>query len=178
MPYGRYSRRRVFTRRRRTRYMWVRSNEVVVPGTTMSVDLMANWRSTAGVTIQFPDLVIWRLHLKISIRFTYSPATYSAASGVLCAVFVADQNVGALLNPLTNQYTEQYMMWDMLYSAEQEVASDPGVAGQPVIYHEYDIKSHRRLRNIQETLWLQLYSQGNVVPAEVNFTQSALYKLP
>jgi len=164
--------------RKRTRYTWVRSFQNNVAAISLNTDdLLNNWRVAQGLIFNLPDIVIWRIHIKISIKFTYSPATYTENSGEMVTLFVDDINQ-VQLNPIGNAFAQQWLMYDVLYAAEQQLQSDPGIGGQPVLYKEYDIRSHRRLRAQQDTLFLQLADSGNLVKSSYSFVQSTLIKLP
>jgi hypothetical protein len=85
-----------------------------------------------------------------------------------------------MLNPVTNPYGESYLMWDNLYGAEQlfQGAGAVNTLGDTVAYKEYDIRSHRKLNNMSETLWLQIAQEGNALTTGFSFTQSTLIRLP
>jgi len=150
---------------------------VVAPPALENIDLLAVWRTTSGVTLNLPGFTIWRIHIKISINFTLSPLTFTANSGVMIAMFVDSINQ-VLLNPVTAPYDEKYLMWDELYAAEPQVQSHAGTTPPLALYHEYDIRSHRKLDNVDDTLFLQLATTGNVVISDLSFTQSTLVKVP
>lgn len=172
MPYRRSFRRSSIRRRRR--YQWVRDNvQAATPVNPVNFDLLSNYRNQFGVLFMLPDIVIWRIHIKISVNFTIS--AFNANQGCLVSLFNEDVNL-APVAALSNQYNERYLMWDMLHLSKQVVESSATTV--PVVYGEYDIKSHRKFQNQNETLWLQI--QGNNITAltEVFATYSVLLKLP
>lgn len=172
MAYRRF--RRTF-RRRKGRYLWVRDfTQASNPTNPQSFDLLSNYRSQFGVNFMLPDIVIWRIHIKISVSFTI--AAFAASQGILVALFNEDPNLASIPAALTNQYNERYMMWDMLHLSPSVIES--GVTTTPVVYKEYDIKSHRRFQNQNETLMLQLQGNGITAMTEMFATYSVLLKLP
>lgn len=188
MPYGvvNYPRRTFVRRgfrgvRRRRKFLWVR--ETISSGspsaTINNFDLLANYKSDMGINLNLPDIVIWRLIIKISIRFTLSPNVIQASDGFLLSIFVDDSQVFPT-NTLLSPYGEQYMMWDQIYTASifQQGESVVNTTNNWFLYREYDIKTHRKLKDFKDTLIMQLVSTGNAVPAELSFTHSCLLKLP
>ena len=81
-------------------------------------------------------------------------------------------------NPVTSPYKEQYLMWDNLYATELVFSSGATGGDISTSYKEYDIRAHRKMGNIGETLWLNLAQQGNTVLSGFSFTQSTLLRLP
>ncbi len=55
------------------------------------------------------------------------------------------------------------MLWDVILQAEQQVMSDPGTGGTPVLYKEYDVKTRRVIRMLKDTLFLSMFPTGNAV---------------
>ena len=185
MPYGPQPLRRMVYRRpyggyrRKRRYEWVRfsfNNVGPVQGpSTNNDDVLAPFRTTASIGLNFPEFTIWRIHIKVSIVFSWSPAVITANSGAQFALMVDSINQ-APMNVITNPYEESFMMWDFLYATEQLFlgAGAATTLGDSVIYKEYDIRSKRRVRNLGDTLWAQLVSQGNCSLTQYSYTSSVL----
>lgn len=99
------------------------------------------------------------------MRFTLSPATATAADGVLFSLFVeqgGNEGLVAVLDPLTRPYNQRYMMWDPLYAAEQRMAAGEVQASTSFsLYRNYDVKTHRRLGNLNDSLWATFTPFGN-----------------
>lgn len=172
MAYRRFRGRRT---RRKARYVWVRDFlQAASPTNPQSFDLLSNYRSQFGLNFMLPDIVVWRIHIKISVSFTI--AAFAANQGILVAVFNEDPNLGSIPAALTNQYNERYLMWDMLHLSPSVIES--GVTTTPVVYRDYDIKSHRRFQNQNETLMLQVQGNGITAMTELFATYSVLLRLP
>jgi hypothetical protein len=165
---------------RKRRFIWVRETiSSVSAATTQNFDLLANYKSDMGITLNLPEITIWRVIMKIAIRFTLSPAVIQAIDGFLVAVFVDDITVFPT-NVVLAPYGERYMTWEQLYAArtftEGEVLSV--TTNNFMIYKELDLKSKRRIEKFKDTLTMQIVATGNCVPAEISFTHSTLLRLP
>lgn len=175
-------RRRVvpYRRRKRGRFQWARTTfnnvgPVHAPNANID-DLLATFKTAAGITLNLPDIVIWRVHLKVTITFTLSPAAIAANSGVNFAM--ACENLGFSVQPVTAQYEERWLMWDFITANENQFMATAGTAGTQVLYKEYDIKAHRKLGNMNESLLTFITEQGNCVMNGYSITASVLLKLP
>ena len=63
--------------------------------------------------------------------------------------------------------------------ALQETLNDaPTTTNDQTMYRRYNIKSHRCLRNLDETLWLNLSQVGTMTVSEFAINASVLLKLP
>lgn len=165
-------------RRRRAKYMWVRSTEnVVAPQPLSTIDLLGVWKQQMGITLNLPTLTIWRILLKISIRFDFT--SIGANDGAMIALFVDDLEDVLTANPVVSPYDEKYLMWDQLYATEQFfMAGSTPTLNEPVLYKQYDIRSHRKLPNLDDTLVLQIAATGLITIKDFSFTQSTLVRLP
>jgi hypothetical protein len=143
-----------------------------------AVDLLAVWRTTGGITFNLPDIVIWRVILKISVTWKFSVASEASNTGVFTTVYVDSVNQ-AVLEPLTHPYDQQYLMWTWMPIAE-EVAQGPLLAidttSQHMMYKTLDIKSHRKLKNELDTLYLTLTGTGNMNITDYTIQQSTLLR--
>ncbi len=143
-------------------------------------DLLANYRTVAGITLNIPEFTIWRIRIRISCQFGLSPTTAVANNAVLHAIFVEQNVAAALPNPVTAPYNERYLMYDNYYLAENEIAGNITVAAPTTnvlaSFRTYDIKAHRRLDNLNDTLWLTLTPQGNVASLTSSVTYSILLR--
>ena len=182
MPYRRMSRFRTPVRRTRRKYQWVRESisSGSPNGLKNSFDLMGTFKQRMGITLNLPDIVIWRILLKVSVRFDLQPQVFTASDGVLVSVFTDSLPLDPAFNAETEPYAEQYLMWDTLYVSETLIQGNPvsSTSTSNVLYRSYDIKSHRKLANIDDTPILQLVSTGNLLQLEESYTLSMLLKLP
>lgn len=159
-----YRPRRRFTRRRKA-YIWVRGAESTVTPVNqpsfIAHDLLERYRSTAGINLNLPEFTIWRVHIKIAIKFSVTAA--AVTDGALFAMFVeqsaAQGGLTAVFDPLLNPYNQRYMMWDALMANELRMqgGTDPT---NIYLYRNYDIKTHRRLVNLGDSLWLTVTPFG------------------
>lgn len=178
----RFIRRRGFGRRfgaRKRRWQWVRTTQNnAAPAATNFNDLFATWRTTANFSITFPEFTIWRIHIKVSVLLHLSPATVTSSDGALIALYTENMDLAVQENPVTHPYNYQYLMWDQLYNAEQQVFSHAGTTSPLMVYRQYDIRARRKIPNVMESLWLSINSTGNAVLDNYSFTASILTKLP
>lgn len=169
---------RSFRRRgRRTKWLWIRQtvNNAVPSATLNTIDLMFNYRSHLGIQINLPDITIWRIRLKISIIIT-GAATVASNDGVLVTVFKDGLNQ-TVLSQLLNAYDEQDLIYEMLYVTETAKSStDSTAAGTYVLFKELDIKTHRALRSVDDTLFLQLASSGQTNIVNYSYSMACLAK--
>ena len=159
------------TASRRRRKLFVRQvyNSVapVVGPAVSQLDLLNNYRVAVGVDLNLPEFTIWRFRIKVSIRFSVAPATtYTAASGVLVAAFCDDKNRAAT-NPVVGQYEERYLIWDWMYASDAiRSGANGGLesgTNSILMYKEYDVRSHARLRNLGDTLILVLAPSDEIL---------------
>lgn len=174
-------RRRTFRRsvRRRNRWKWIRNtvNNAAPSGSLNSIDLLSNFKTHAGITIVLPELVIWRIRLRLAITVTITGGVTSSNDGVLVTSFVDGANQ-AILSQLLNSDDEQDLVYAFLYTYKTIAASDDNVTTTAVsLYEEFDIKAHRKLKSIDDTLFLQLAASGNAVITNYSYSTSILCKL-
>ena len=181
MPY----RRRTFVRRsaqRNRRWLWIRSaaNSVTpIPDASFeSVDLLSNYRLLAGIDLNLPEFTIWRIRFKVSVRITpvLSAGHVDSNSAVTIALF-CDNMVGTYTNPVVAGFDERYLLWDRLFTYKT-LSNSTGVANfaapeDIALYGEYDMKGHRRLGNIGETLLFQI-AAGGLTIANYSYQQNTL----
>jgi len=168
-------RRTVGAGRRKPKWQWIRFNATATTlASPFALDLLANYRTMFGITLLPADFVLWRLIIKVAVRATVS--VNQANTGILFSVFNEDSTV-APTNALLAPYDERYLMWDYMYAAKQ--VQDSGVLTNPTFYEQYDIRSHRKLQNQNETFWAQLVQQGGITTMDTaSFTYSLLTRLP
>lgn len=178
-----FRRRRFVSRRRTHRWMWVRDNKdytsFTVPG---YIDLMSDWRNKFGITINLPELTLWRFRLRLSITGTISVAgSPYAADSCFVSSYVASLTEAQALASNTDFYSQHFLIYDRMYS-NAGYAESPNVAitttTSQVLYREWDIKSHRRYEKLDDTHILEIETGGNFVITTLSYNLIALYKLP
>jgi len=178
----RFSRRTSF-RRPRPHTQWARTNLKNVTGafTTANVDLLAQWRAANNLFINLPDIVIWRIHIKISIHYTLSPATVTSGNSMFIASFVDAPAAAAGITALTNPYDEGYLIWDQLYQTDTMANGSNAELENLTLFGKYDVRSRRKLINQNDSLFFQMVPQGNVTMTSTDsysLLASVLVKLP
>ena len=169
------SRRPMLVQRRKPHWLWVRANTndpTSIPVTThRTFDLLANYRTLAGIDLNLPEFTIWRVRIKVNVKFNLAIAqpTFEPSDGILVAMYVDDMADNGT-NPVVSVYHEHYLIYEEIFAYKmlQEGANGgqltPQVATAAIpLYREFDVKSHRRITNIGETLQLQLAAFGNGV---------------
>jgi len=163
--------------RTRPRYLWVRNfvEQTAPANNPYLLDLLADYRTQAAIGLNIPEFTIWRLRIKLYIRFTISAV--SSNTGFFFAIYNDNFQLPLAFTPRTQAYSERYYMWDFR-SIEMQV-QEAGVTTTPGLAFEYDIKSHRKLQNINETMFMSLEALGNVVTpiAEVTTVYSMLLRM-
>lgn len=179
-------RRTTFRRRVRKNWQWVRGTfndvTVVAPPGFYQEDLLQSLRTEFGISAQFPDIVIWRIHIKISAKITWvaAPAAQYAA-GMLIAL-CCDDSAFTLKSSLTSPYSEKWMFYGQTFYSEAVQAGERGIAANNTDYLNsgwLDIKTRRRLANIDDTLLLQVVPSGSDVSSfqGISVTHSTLISL-
>jgi hypothetical protein len=154
-----FRRRRFFaSTRKRARWVWTRHCEQLTIATPTNVDLLNYYKTVAGITIILPEITIWRVHIKISIKVTLSAAVV-AADGVLVSCFV-DGQTQAQLNSFSDPLAQQHLLYHWLPVSHVPAEGGGSTAGTYYLEHEFDIKSHRRIAKPEDTLFLQLAGTG------------------
>ena len=170
--------------RRKPHWMWIRSqansvSPIIAPAFN-TADLLLNYRTLAGIDLNLPEFTIWRFRIKVSIKFNVTAATLESNSGVTVAAFV-DNMAATFTNPVAAVFDERYLIWDTIFafSALQQGANGGDVlnATNLAMYKEYDVKSHRKLGNIGETLLFQIAPLGTGEVLNYSYQQSTLVLL-
>jgi hypothetical protein len=171
--------------RRNRHWLWIRSAENNVTAITAPAfgqsDLLSSYRTLAGVTLTIPDFTIWRIRISISIKFSLAAASdVDSNAGVLVAILVDDMSDPGT-NPVVSQYHERYLLWDQLYVyktfAQGGNLTSIATAEHVALYKEYDLKGHRKLSNIGDSLLLQVAPVATGSIANYSFQQSTLVLL-
>jgi hypothetical protein len=178
-------RRGSFTRRRRHNWQWVRqtanSTTIVVPPNIETIDLLSGFKAAYGFSVNLPDIVVWRVRLKISLRLQYPAVLASEENGgCLIGVYCDDTLLTAEPGDIQFPYAHKWMVWEQMYDTEQIVLSgiQPASSASFYLYKEFDIKTHRRLENINHSLLMDLQPNGNVNQLSgVSYSVVALLKI-
>jgi len=160
--------RRSFNRPK-VNWQWVRfsSNDaatVVLPAGNYLEDLLQSFKTAMGLTVNLPDITIWRILLKISITIKFPAAIANPeAYGALMVVFV-DDKLFTFTVANTDPYFERFLMYKAIYYSEAVMMGEaqPVASATGVITKDFDIKAHRRLENIEDTLLLQVSGLGGL----------------
>ena len=160
MPFRRRFSRAMIMPRRPHRWLWAafQINNVAPNGlgTANNDDLLASFRTAFGATINFPDIVIWRIHIKFTARI--SIVNGQANNGLLVASWV-DNVDQSIVVASTKPYAQQFLAFEQMYVSEVQFNAG-GTSGSFSLYKNFDIKSHRKLRSPDDTLWWQSTMTG------------------
>ncbi|EJW70660.1 hypothetical protein WUBG_18433, partial [Wuchereria bancrofti] len=88
---------------------------------------------------------------------------------------------GAGISPAAKPYDESYLMWDKVYCADTLSNGSNVQAENITLFKQYDVRSHRKLQNQNDTLILSMTAQGNLTIASTDsydIVSSVLLKLP
>lgn len=157
--------------RRRHNWQWVRQVGNNVTATTppafQTSDLLADFKSQFGFSVNFPDITIWRIRLKVSIKVTFPTTGFTnpESAGALVAVYCDNTSeVVSEAGPVTHPYEHKWMVYEMIYASEQVLYS--GIASsteaEGVLYREFDIKTRRRLENLNWSLFMDVQGSGQI----------------
>lgn len=154
-----YRRRMAYPRRASSRPRWswehTIANNASPSASANSIDLLALYRTHAGISINIPEFTIWRVHIRVSITITLAAAV-AAADGVVCTCFVDSLNQ-TLDNPVSSPRDQHWMLYSTLYASEYALMNGDTGAGTKYLTRDFDIKVHRKLASLDDTLWFQIY---------------------
>jgi len=163
---------------RKSRFEWVYDSfNNVAPAAVNLDDLLGNFKSQYAIQANFPEMVVWRVHLRFSARITVG--TSSANDGILITMFV-DSTKQTIVNQLLNPNDEHYMIYHLLYNADTIMqGGSVGGAGAIVsLVKDFDVKSHRKLVNINDSLLLQTSVSGTNTFTDYSVSVGILLKMP
>lgn len=166
---ARIMRRTGFRRRPKRNYQWARftsaDTAIKVAPAFYTEDLLTTLKSEYGFSVNFPDITIWRIHLRISVAIKWTnPVVNLEQNGVVVGVFV-DDPAFTLQGVNTHPYMEKFMMYKMCYYSEAMMLGDriPANGATDFFMKDFDIKTRRRLGNIEDSLILQVGPSGSGV---------------
>lgn len=174
-----YYRRRYKTLPHRTKSHFIvvtDSFNTASPNITLNnLDLLANWRSHASLSVNLPIITVWRVKVRVSIIVTLA-AALGANDGVVSSLFV-DSYDQTPNNQITDTFDQQYLHYDIQPCAAVSFNTDVSSAGTYVLTRTIRPKYHRRLRALDDTLWLQLASSGQAHQTSIAYTQQTVLKI-
>lgn len=173
-----YRKRRFYSSsRKRARWVWSRHVEsVTLTNPSTSIDLLNYYKTVAGITIILPEITIWRIHLRISIKITLALAVDSV-DGVLVCAYV-DSQTQTQLNSFSDPLAQQHMLYAWLPVSHVPAEGGGNTAGTYFLEREFDIKAHRRIAKPEDTLFLQLVQTGGAVISTAEVQYSVLMRNP
>lgn len=182
-----FYRRRSFVRpmpaRRRRKFFWVRDFVGNASPTAINnFDFLINFRNDyGGATLNFPDIVIWRVRLRISITFKFTGTAVGSGDGFFVSTWV-DSRLQTVSTPIVSPYEQQYMLWTFEPATKfiQEGGYDIVInsTDQRVAYMEYDIKTRRKFKTLDDSLLGSIAAEGNITLTNYNYWVLALLKVP
>jgi hypothetical protein len=87
-----------------------------------------------------------------------------------------DNTTQVALNPISNPYSQEWMLWKFLSQTTQVV--DSGISTTPSVEGHFDIRTRRKLKANNDTLILLLAASGNATLVNYAFQQNTLLRLP
>ncbi len=145
-----------------------------VNATLMNVDLLALYKTAAGININLPEFTVWRIRIKVSVSFTIAAAV-AANDAILLSVFT-DSATQVPVNQVANPLDQRDLIFTPWYVSEAVSQGVNAGAGTFVLFKEFDIKAHRRIRQGNDTLYLQLATSGQPQMTGVSIGQIILMR--
>ena|SRR6267154_840430 len=178
MPYSRArTSRRFSSTAPKPRYQWARTSFYALtnlaPGVPYTFDLLATFKNSFGISFNLPEITIWRIHIKLSCRITVTAP--QANDGVFTSAWVDTFDQVQLVSSAV-PYDQKYLIWDQFFCEEQILQS--GIATANSYYREFDVKSHRRLESLNDTLIGQLVGTGTTTIVDASVQAAVLLRLP
>lgn len=150
-------------------------NNAAPNATLNTIDLLSNFRSHGGISINLPEFSVWRVRLRITIIIN-TVGAIASNDGSLETVFVESVNQTAG-NAITLPYEQSHMLYDFHPLAESSEFTGIAAAGNYVLTREYDLKSHRKLRALDDTLYLQLAASGQATYVNYSICHATLLRM-
>ena len=182
MPFRKPYTRPAFRRGRKPRYMWVReqANDLVT-ASPATIDLLANYRAQFAIAVNLPEITVWRFHIKISILGKITLAgSVKSSDGVFVACWVDDKTQAPLIASSAS-YSQKYLVWEEIYFTEGASQSSTGftvaAANEVALFREYDVKTHRKLYNLNDSLFLQLQNLEDFSYDQFSYTSRILLRI-
>lgn len=171
-----YRRRSFRTTRKPVNYEWSRTvqNNASPNATLNTIDLLATFRTHAGITINLPEYTIWGIRVRVTIKITLA-STAGASDGVLVTCFVDSINQ-TMLNQLSQPWDEHDLLFSYIPMAPEFGPGVASPAGDYLISKEYVIKARRKLQSLDDTVYLQLAASGNAVIASYSIAHVELLR--
>jgi hypothetical protein len=143
-------------------------------------DLLADFRTSLGININLPGFTIWGIKIRISIRFDIT-TIYNQAFGYTVGLVVDDIN-GTPPDP--NVDVNSDWMWRTWYpllpptDIGQFSTTTAPTNTMFVRTVEIDCKSHRKMEEVGQSLFLVLSTTGGLELTEVTHQADVLVLLP
>lgn len=168
----RFTRRFAGRTRSRSRLLWIREvfNQAA-PANPDNQDMLANYKAQFAITANLPGMTIMRLHLRLNVEMTQSGQGANNGAFIGCWVDSTNQ---AILAASARPFDQQFLIFDELYIGE---ALQQGGVTPFYVTRVYDIKSRRKIQNVQDTLWFQVQPNGLATVTAYSFTMSLLVML-
>jgi hypothetical protein len=147
--------------RPRRKRVWVSHNEQIPSGTSAGFDCLADFRTRTGITAGPMGITIARIRGQVQFLVA-SPVTLDEGSGVYVGILKESRLETTLTidKPLTNPYLDyMYRTW---VPASHYNPTNSTVANSYIWSHEFDVKSMRKIDEVDETLWLTYEASGGI----------------
>lgn len=176
MPRRRFRSFRRTQRKRKWEWIYYQNNF----GATASLakDTLADWRTKMGLTAQLPDMTISRIRGHISIEYPSTEVinqdNHVQAGFLVFPSTVAQANVP---RPFSDPWND-WMYWNACFPTLNGPLAIASTLANPVFFDiPLDIKSQRKLHNIDDTLWV-IVEENNSLQVQVTVSLAIGVKLP
>lgn len=175
------TRRRTFhTRRRVRKWEWIYKYYTTgTAGTEDRFDLLADWRAKMGITANLPDMTISRVRANVTVSMGAAQAPTFANSCVQVGLIVLPSTIAStsIPNPVTDPWND-WLYWNS-HAINFDSAVNFGTLTQPLVETTVmDTKAMRRMKNIDDTLWLSWGAVDGTTSYELAIQFAIGVKLP
>ena len=142
------------------------------------VDLMEDFRTAMGITINLPGFTVGPIKIKIGLRFDIE-VVQSQQMGYTVGLVVSDL-AGTPPNPQI-QPDVDWMWWawyPLVPPQEQVLVSSTPVAQTVLTSIEIDCNSMRKMEEVGQTLFLVISATGGAIVDAVTTQGSTMVRLP
>lgn len=156
-----FRRRRFRSRGKRRKLVWSHHNEQFAAGTSGGVDLLNDFRTRMGLSAGPPGITIARIRGTIQFSVA-SPVTLDVASGAYVGIIRENrqETSATIQKPLTVPNDDwMYREW-VPFSHFNPINST--VANSFIVSHAFDIKSMRKLEEIDQSLFFAWEATGGL----------------
>lgn len=165
-----------YERRKRVWARTIESNTDLALDVTY--DLLSDFRTSAGITINLPGVTIGRVRIKIQVHLDFSVTAGSSSHGVVAGVYTQSQQSSGGRLQASSDLIDDYLYWGWHPASEAGEFFTVGTATDQSYCFEIDSKAMRKMDEVGMGLFLNLATTGSINMVGSTIASSVLLILP